>query len=313
MSLTSLDGKRVWVAGHGGLVGSAIVRALEARDIEVITVPRSELDLVDQSAVARWMKDVRPEAIFLAAAKVGGIMANATRPAEFLFDNLVIETNVIDAAWRNGVEKLLFLGSTCVYPKFAPQPIREESLLTGPLEPTNEAYAIAKIAGLKLCEAYSKQYGADFISAMPTNLYGPNDNFELEGAHVVPALIRRMHEAKASRQPSVTIWGSGTPRREFLHADDAADALVFLMENYSGIEPINVGTGDDVTIADLAGTIGAAVGYDGALEFDRSRPDGTPRKLTDVAKLSGLGWRARIGLEDGVRATYRWYLENRAG
>ena len=249
------------------------------------------------------MKDVRPEAIFLAAAKVGGIMANATRPAEFLFDNLVIETNVIDAAWRNGVEKLLFLGSTCVYPKFAPQPIREESLLTGPLEPTNEAYAIAKIAGLKLCEAYRKQYGADFISAMPTNLYGPNDNFDLEGAHVVPALIRRMHEAKASGQPSVTIWGSGTPRREFLHADDAADALVFLMENYSGIEPINVGTGDDVTIADLAGTIGAAVGYDGALEFDRSRPDGRP-EADRRRKLSGLGWRARIGLRR-VRATYR--------
>lgn len=304
-----LDGKRVWVAGHRGMVGSAIVRALAGRDIESVSVDRSHLDLRRQAEVEDWMSEVRPQAVFLAAAKVGGIMANASYPADFLYDNLAIETNIIHAAHRVGVEKLLFLGSTCIYPKFAEQPIREESLLTGALEPTNEWYAIAKIAGLKLAEAYRVQHGRDFISAMPTNLYGPNDNFDLASSHVLPALLRKVHEAKLSGADEVGIWGTGTPRREFLHVDDLADACVFLMEHYSDRLHINVGTGMDVTIRELAETIARVVDWTGRLAFDTSKPDGTPRKVTDMTRLRALGWRPRIGLETGIAQTYAWYCK----
>ena len=308
-----LDGKRVWVAGHRGMVGSAIVRALASRDIELVTVDRHTLDLRRQAEVEAWMEEVRPQAVFLAAAKVGGIMANATHPMDFLYDNLAIETNIIHAAHRVGVAKLLFLGSTCIYPKFAEQPIREESLLTGALEPTNEWYAIAKIAGLKLAEAYRVQHGCDFISAMPTNLYGPNDNFDLASSHVLPALLRKVHEARLSGAEEVGVWGTGTPRREFLHVDDLAEACVFLMEHYSDRLHINVGTGTDVTIRELAETIARAVGWSGRLAFDSSKPDGTPRKLTDVTRLHQVGWRPRIGLEAGIAQTYAWYRENGQG
>ena len=272
----------------------------------------SELDLRNQDAVNGFFSTHQPEYVFLAAAKVGGILANATRPAEFLYDNLAIQTNVIDAAWRNGVRKLLFLGSSCIYPKFAPQPIREESLLTGPLEPTNEAYAIAKIAGLKLAQAYRTQYGFSAISLMPTNLYGPGDNFDLETSHVLPALIQRFHQAKISGSAEVVLWGTGTPRREFLHVDDLASAAYFAMENYDSPEPLNIGTGEDLTIADLAGMVARIVEYSGAIRFDPSKPDGTPRKLLDVSRLTSLGWRARIDLEDGISSTYAWYLDRSA-
>jgi len=308
-----LEGKRVWVAGHRGMAGSAIVRALAGRDIDLVTVDRAQLDLRRQAEVEDWMAEVRPQAVFLAAATVGGIMANVTRPADFLFDNLVIETNVIHAAHRVGVAKLLFLGSTCIYPRLAEQPIREEALLTGPLEPTNEAYALAKIAGLKLAEAYRVQFGDDFISAMPTNLYGPNDSFDLESGHVLAALLRRMHEAKQAGSGEVTIWGSGNPRREFLHADDLANALVFLMEHYSDRMHINVGTGSDVTIRELAECIARAVGWSGRLAFDTSKPDGMPRKLTDITRLRALGWQPCIELEAGIASTYAWFRENGAG
>lgn len=305
-----LEGRRVWVAGHRGMVGSAICRALTGRDVQLITADRARLDLRRQSDVEAWMAETRPEAVFLAAAKVGGILANASAPADFLYDNLAIEANVIAAAHRLGVAKLLFLGSTCIYPKFAEQPIREDSLLTGALEPTNEWYAIAKIAGLKLAEAYRVQHGADFISAMPTNLYGPHDNFHPTGSHVVPALIRRLHEAKQEGRDEVVIWGTGTPRREFLHVDDLAAACVFLMEHYSDRAHLNVGTGEDVTIRELAELIASVVGWSGRLVFDTTKPDGTPRKVTDVARLRALGWAPRIGLEPGLRETYAWYLAN---
>jgi GDP-L-fucose synthase len=301
---------RIYVAGHQGLVGSAIVRHLRAKGHgNPLVAASGELDLRNQETVNRFFAIHRPEYIFLAAAKVGGILANAKRPAEFLYDNLAIQTNVIDAAWRNGARRLLFLGSSCIYPKFAPQPIREESLLTGSLEPTNEAYAIAKIAGLKLAQAYRAQYGFSAISLMPTNLYGPGDNFDLETSHVLPALIQRFHEAKISGAKEVVLWGTGTPRREFLHVDDLAAAAFFAMENYDGAEPLNTGTGEDLTIAELAGMVARIVGYRGAIRFDPSKPDGTPRKLLDVSRLTALGWRARIGLEDGILSTYAWYLE----
>jgi GDP-L-fucose synthase len=304
-----LKGKRVWVAGHNGMVGSAIVRRLAREGCAVLTVARKVIDLRDQRATADWMAHQKPEVVFLAAAKVGGILANDRQPADFIADNLAIESNVISQAAKIGVEKLLFLGSSCVYPKFAEQPIKEESLLTGALEPTNEWYAIAKIAGIKLCQAYRKQHGANFIACMPTNLYGPNDNFDLASSHVLPALIRKVHEAKASAAREVEIWGTGTPKREFLHVDDLADACVFLMQNYDGELPLNVGVGEDIAIADLAKLIAEVIGFSGGFAFDRSKPDGTPRKLLDVSRLAALGWKPRIGLRKGIAETYRAFVK----
>ena len=307
-----LRGKRVFVAGHRGMVGSALVRRLASEDCEVLTASRQVVDLRDQSAVNAWFARHRPQAVFMAAATVGGIYANDTRPGDFLFDNLAIATNVIDAAYRTDVEKLMFFGSTCIYPRLAPQPMPEDALLTGPLEPTNEWYAVAKIAGLKLCEAYRRQHGRDFVSVMPTNLYGPGDNFDPLSSHVLPALLRRISEAAHADRPSVEIWGSGEPRREFLHVDDLADAAVFLMRNWSEEQHINIGCGSDISIAELARLIARIVGFDGDFAFDRSKPDGTPRKLVDVTKLTALGWRPRIDLEPGIRDVYRWYLDNKA-
>jgi GDP-L-fucose synthase len=304
-------GSRIFVAGHRGLVGSAIHRRLVAAGHDRLLLRTSaELDLRSPQAVDQFFAVERPEYVFLAAARVGGIHANNSRPAEFIRDNLQIQTNVIDAAWRNGARKLLFLGSSCIYPKLAPQPLREEYLLTGALEPTNEWYAIAKIAGLKMCQAYRRQYGFDAISAMPTNLYGPGDNFDLQNSHVLPALMRKIHEAKQAGQSEVTVWGTGTPRREFLHVDDLADACVFLMQRYSDEGAINCGWGEDVSIAELASAIAGVVGYDGRFVYDSSKPDGTPRKLLDTSRLSALGWSPSIRLEQGLRSTYRWYLEN---
>jgi GDP-L-fucose synthase len=303
-----LAGKRVWVAGHRGLVGAALVRRLQSERCEILTADRAMLDLRDQAAVKNWMAREKPDAIFLAAAKVGGILANASAPADFLHDNLAIELAVLGAA--RDVQKLLFLGSSCIYPRLAPQPIPEEALLTGPLEETNEAYAIAKIAGLKLAQAYRRQYGLDFISAMPTNLYGPKDNFDPASSHVLPALIRKAHEAVQTGAREMTVWGSGTPRREFLHVDDCADALVFLMQNYSGDSHVNVGTGTDITILELAQMTARVAGFKGEVRTDPSKPDGTPRKLLDCGKLNALGWTPRIALEDGLAATYRWFEDN---
>jgi len=305
-----LAGRRVWVAGHRGMVGSALVRRLASTGCEVLTVGREAVDLTRQADVEAWLAANRPEAVFLAAARVGGIHANDSRPAEFIYENLAIQTNVIHAAWRVGVRKLLFLGSSCIYPRLAPQPITEDALLTGPLEPTNQWYAIAKIAGLKMCQAYRRQYGCDFISAMPTNLYGPGDNYDLEQSHVVGALIVKTHRAKMTHAPTLEVWGTGMPRREFLHVDDLADALVFLMENYSAEETINVGTGTDITIRELAETIAEVVGYRGRFVFDTSRPDGTPRKLLDVSRLTALGWTAKIPLKEGLKQAYDWYVRN---
>lgn len=302
---------RIYVAGHRGLVGSALVRALRRHGFSnILTRSRAELDLRDREAVWRFFEVERPEYVYLAAAKVGGILANATYPVDFLQDNLYIELNVISAAHRFGVKKLLFLGSSCIYPKFAPQPIREEYLLTGPLEPTNQPYAIAKIAGIELVNAYRRQFGVSFISAMPTNLYGPGDNFDLETGHVLPALLRKIHEAKARGDPRVAVWGTGTPRREFLHVDDLAEACLFLMEHYDDSLPINVGTGEDITIRELAELIKEIVGFSGEIVFDRSKPDGTPRKLLDVTRIRALGWRPRIGLREGIEMTYQWYTSH---
>ncbi len=306
----SLKGKRVWVAGHRGMAGSALVRRLEKEDCEILSVDRSELDLRRQAGVEAWVAANRPDAIFLAAARVGGILANDSYPATFIYDNLQIETNIIQAAWQSNVAKLLFLGSSCIYPKEAPQPIPEEALLTSPLEPTNEWYAIAKIAGIKLCQAYRRQYGCDFISAMPTNLYGPNDNFHPDTSHVPAALTRRFHEAKVQGRTDAVVWGSGRPQREFLHVDDLADACVFLMQNYSDAMPINVGSGTDVTIADLAELIRKSVGFSGSIAYDTRRPDGTPRKLLDSSRLRQLGWTPRISLEEGLPRYYAWFLEH---
>lgn len=308
----SLKDKRIFVAGHRGMVGAALVRRLESEGCEIITTSRDVVDLRDQAAVRGFLADQRPDVVILAAAKVGGIFANDTYPADFLYENLAIETNVIEGAFRNDVEKLLFLGSSCIYPKFAEQPIVEDALLTGALEPTNEWYAIAKIAGLKLCEAYRKQHGVDYISGMPTNLYGPGDNFDLNNSHVIPALIRKAHEAKISGVQDLGIWGSGTPRREFLHVDDCADALVFLLKNYSGDQHVNVGSGVDVTIAELAEAVMKVVGLTGTLRPDPSKPDGTPRKLMSGEKLAHMGWSPSIGLEKGLAATYDWFLNNQA-
>jgi GDP-L-fucose synthase len=303
-----LKGKTVFVAGHRGMVGSALVRRLAQEDVKLLTVPRRELDLRDQKAVFDWFAENAPQVVFLAAAKVGGIVANDTLRAEFLYDNLAIATSVIHAAHVNRTEKLMFLGSSCIYPKLAPQPLREDSMLTGPLEPTNEPYAIAKIAGIKMAEAYRTQYGCDFINVMPTNLYGPGDNYHPEYSHVVAALIRRFHEAKLSSAPDVVVWGTGMPRREFLYVDDMADACVHLMKTYSGIEMVNIGTGEDITIAEFARLVASIVGYTGAISYDTSRPDGTPQKLLDVSRLTKLGWRARTSLEDGLRRAYQAYL-----
>ncbi|MCX7354078.1 MAG: GDP-L-fucose synthase [Alphaproteobacteria bacterium] len=304
----ALAGKRVWVAGHRGMVGSAVVRRLAREKCEILTVGRKEADLRRQDQAEAWLALAQPDAVFLGAATVGGILANDSRPAEFLYDNLAIETNVVQGAWKAGVKKLLFLGSSCIYPRLAPQPMKEEHLLTGPLEPTNQWYAIAKIAGLMMCQAYRRQYGADFISAMPTNLYGPGDTYDLRGSHVVPALILKAHVAKQSGAKSIEVWGSGSPRREFLHVDDLADALVHLMVNYSEEQTINVGTGQDVTIRELAEKVCRAVGFQGGLDFDASKPDGTPRKLLDVSRINALGWKAKTGLDQGLADAYAWYL-----
>ena len=302
-----LKGKTVFVAGHNGMVGAALARRLAQEDVELLTIRRAEVDLRDQAAVNKWFAARRPQAVFLAAAKVGGIVANNTLRAEFLYDNLVIATNVIHAAHVNATEKLMFLGSSCIYPKLAPQPLREDSVLSGPLEPTNEPYAIAKIAGIKMAEAYRSQYGCDFINVMPTNLYGPGDNYHPEMSHVVAALIRRFHEAKVAGAGSVVVWGTGTPRREFLYVDDMADACVHLMKTYSAAELINIGSGEDITIAEFARVVAEVVGYRGEISFDTSRPDGTPRKLLDVSRLTKLGWRATTSLHDGLKRAYAAY------
>lgn len=302
---------KIYVAGHRGLVGSAIVRKLQEKGYSNLVYRTSaELDLRDKPQVDAFFAEEKPEFVFLAAAKVGGIVANNEYPAEFIHDNLLIQSNIIDATYRNDVEKLLFLGSTCIYPKLAPQPLKEEYLLTGALEPTNEPYAIAKIAGIKMCESYNRQYGTKYISAMPTNLYGPNDNFDLHTSHVLPALLRKFHEAKESNTPFVEMWGTGTPKREFLYSEDLADACVFLMNTYEGNEIVNIGVGEDITIKELGEKVKAVVGYEGDIQFDTSKPDGTPRKLVDVTKLNGLGWKAETALEDGLEKAYQWFLDN---
>jgi GDP-L-fucose synthase len=302
---------KIFVAGHRGMVGSAIVRRLQAEGFtQILTRTRSDLDLLDRSSVRRFFEIERPEFVFDAAARVGGIVANSESPVEFLVENLTIQNNVIQSAADFGVAKLLFLGSSCIYPKLAPQPISEDSLLTGPLEPTNDAYALAKIAGIKLCQAYAKQYGKNFISAMPTNLYGPNDNFDLRTSHVLPALIRKVHEAKTSGARSVSVWGTGSPRREFLHVDDLADACLFLLKNYDSPEIVNIGCSEDVSIRELAETVRETLGFDGDLVFDTSKPDGTPRKLLNIEKLRSLGWSPRIPLREGILDAYAWFLKS---
>ena len=304
----ALKDKRVWVAGHRGMVGSALVRRLAREQCEILTADRAQLDLTRQDQVSTWMEAAKPQAVFMAAAKVGGILANASYPAQFLYDNVIMEANVVHAALATGVEKLLFLGSSCIYPKHAPQPIPEDALLTSALEPTNEWYAIAKIAGIKLCQAYRRQYGCDFNSAMPTNLYGPGDNYDLKTSHVLPALIRKAHEAKVGAIRELVIWGSGTPRREFLHVDDCADALVHIMQHYSDEQHINVGSGEDLSIAELASLVAEVVGFKGEIVQDLTKPDGTPRKLLDVGRLQQLGWRPRIELRQGIEDAYRTFL-----
>jgi GDP-L-fucose synthase len=310
MSSFDLTGRRVWVAGHRGMAGSAIVRRLRRESCEIVTVDRNELDLLRQAEVHAWVAASRVDAVFLAAARVGGILANSMRPAEFLYENLVIETNLIQAAKDAGVKKLLFLASSCIYPRMAEQPMREEALLTGALEPTNEWYAIAKIAGVKLCQAYRRQYGCDFVSVMPTNLYGPGDRYDAEGGHVVAALIMKIHAAKVANSPTVELWGTGTPKREFLFSEDLADACVFVMKNYSGEMCLNVGTGRDMTILELAESVARIAGWKGTFTFDRSKPDGMPRKMMDVSRLSALGWSAPRDFETGMKDAYRWYEEN---
>ena len=307
-----LNGKRIFVAGHRGMVGSALVRRLEKIECEILTVPHREVDLRRQAETEAWLAANRPDTVFVAAATVGGILANDTRPAEFLYDNMMIEGNVIEGARRVGVNKLLFLGSSCIYPRLAPQPMKEEHLLTGALEPTNQWYAIAKIAGLKLCAAYRRQHGSDFISAQPTNLYGPGDTYDLQASHVIPALLAKMHKAKVTNAAEVEIWGTGKPRREFVHVDDLADALVFLMEHYSDESHVNIGWGEDVSIAELASLIAETVGFKGRLRYATEKPDGMPRKLLDVSMLDSIGWRPKIGLREGLADAYRWFVANAA-
>lgn len=308
----SLSGKRIMVAGGQGMVGSALMRRLAAEDCRPLAVGRKQVDLRRQADVEAWMAEHKPQVAIIAAATVGGILANNTRPAEFIYDNLAIETNLVHSAWKTGVEKLLLLGTSCIYPKYAKQPMAEEALLTGPLEPTNQWYAVAKIAGIRLCQAYRLQYGCDFIAAQPTNLYGPGDRFDPDVSHVIPALMLKAHRAKERGDKTMEVWGSGTPLREFLYVEDLADALVFLLKNYSEEIQINIGTGNEISIGDLARTICRVVGFKGELAFDASKPDGTPRKLVDTSRLTALGWRAKTGLDDGLEQAYRWYLENRA-
>ncbi len=304
---------KIYIAGHRGLVGSAIMQALQNRGYSnFVTRTHAELDLTNQQAVRDFYQQEKPDYVFLAAARVGGIVANDSYPAEFIYKNLMIESNLIHGAYENNVKKLLFLGSTCIYPKMAPQPLKEEYLLTGPLEPTNEWYAVAKIAGIKLCQAYRLQYGCNFISVMPTNLFGPNDNFDLNSSHVMPALMRKFHEAKLNNTPQVEVWGTGTPRREFCHVEDCADACIYLMNNYNEADIVNIGVGKDISIGELAEMVKQVVGYEGEIVFDRSKPDGTPRKLVDATKILGLGWQPGIALREGVTTTYQWYLENKA-
>jgi GDP-L-fucose synthase len=312
-ALFPLQGRRVMVAGHEGMAGSAILRRLAGEDCEILTAGHRDLDMTRQAEVEDWLAAKKPDALFLAAAKVGGIYANSTRPAEFLHDNLAIETNVIHSAWKTGVKKLLFLGSSCIYPRAAPQPVKEEALLTGPLEPTNDAYALAKIAGIKLCQAYRRQYGCDFISAMPTNLYGPGDRYDLENGHVVAALIMKIHAATKTGADTVTLWGTGTPLREFLYTEDLADGLVFMLKHYSDSPHLNLGTGKEMTIRQLAEAIAQAAGWQGKFVYDASKPDGMPRKVMDVSRLSALGWTAKTRFEDGIKAAYDWYVANKAG
>jgi len=306
----TLRNKRVWVAGHRGLVGGALVRRLQSEGCEILTAPRDKVDLRAPDQIGRWMTEARPQAVFVAAARVGGIYANDTRPAEFIYDNLIIQANVVEAARRLNVEKLMILGSSCIYPRLAPQPIPEDALLTGPLEPTNQWYAVAKIAGIKLAQAYRRQYSCDFISVMPTNLYGPGDNFDLTQSHVVPALMVKAHEAKRQHAPTLDIWGTGRAQREFLHVDDAADGMVYLMQTYSDEPHVNLGTGAEVSIADLAELICKVTDFRGQLRFDPSKPDGAPRKVLDVSRINQLGWRARVPLQQGLEETYRWYVDN---
>lgn len=306
----SLAGKRVWVAGHRGLVGSALVRRLQHENCEILMAPRQQLDLRQPDSVNLWLRETRPHAVIVAAAKVGGIYANDTRPAEFLYDNLMIEANIVEGSHQHGVEKLVFLGSSCIYPRMAPQPIPESALLSGPLEPTNEWYAIAKIAGIKLCQAYRRQYDRDFVSVMPTNLYGPGDNFDTMQGHVIPALMVKIHKAKETGADSVDIWGTGKALREFLYVDDAADGIIHVLKHYSGAEFVNLGTGLEISIRDLADLMCRVIGYRGELAFDTSKPDGTPRKVMDVSRLRGMGWQAGTSLEDGLANTYRWYVNH---
>ncbi len=308
----SLKGKKIWVAGHKGMVGSAIVRRLAGEACDILTVDRAKVDLCRQEAVEQWLKDQKPDAVFLAAAKVGGIWANQTYPAQFLYDNLVIESNIIHGAYLAGVRKLCFLGSSCIYPRMAPQPMKEEALLTGPLESTNQWYAIAKITGIMMCQAYRRQYGCDYISAMPTNLFGAADNYDPMGSHVVASLIKKAHEAKRAGAATMELWGTGTPLREFLYVDDLADALVFLMKNYSDEPHVNVGSGVEHTIGQLAEAVAKVVGFEGKFVFDTTKPDGMPRKLMDNAKIHALGWRAKTSLEEGLHSAYDWFLKNRA-
>jgi len=308
--LFPLAGRRVFVAGHRGMVGSALVRRLSRESCEILAAGRRQVDLRRQAETEAWLAQARPDAVFLAAATVGGILANESRPAEFLYDNVAIAANVIEGSRRVGVKKLVFLGSSCIYPRLAPQPIPEEALLSGSLEPTNQWYGIAKIAGLMMCAAYRRQYGCDFISAQPTNLYGPNDNYDLRGSHVIPALLAKAHHAKVTGAAEIEIWGTGKPKREFLHVDDLADALVFLMQNYTAEQQINIGWGKDVTIAELAKLIAETVGFTGAFRYASDKPDGVPRKVLDVSRLNALGWRPRITLRDGLRQAYQWYVES---
>jgi len=306
----SLSGQRVFVAGHRGMVGSALARRLAREDCQILTVEHRDVDLRRQDGAESWIEKARPDVVFVAAATVGGILANDTRPGEFLYDNIMIAANIMEASRRIAVKKLLFLGSSCIYPRLAPQPIPEEALLTGPLEPTNQWYGIAKIAGLKMCAAYRRQYGCDFISAQPTNLYGPGDNYDLTGSHVVSALLVKIHQAKVTGAPEVEIWGTGRPKREFMHVDDLADALLFLMHNYSGEQHINVGWGKDITITGLATTVAGVVGYTGKFRYASEKPDGVPRKLLDVSRLAAMGWQPRISLRSGLADAYKWYVEN---
>ena len=307
-----LKGKKIFVSGHRGMVGSATVRRLEQEEgVEILTASRADMDLTRQDEVEKWMAANKPDVVFVTAAKVGGILANDTYPAQFIYENLMIEANLIHSAYKNDVEKLVYLGSSCIYPKMAPQPIPEDALLTGPLEPTNEWYAIAKIAGIKLCQAYRKEYGCDYISGMPTNLFGPNDNFDLKNSHVLPAIIRKVYDAKQSGEKSIEIWGTGSAKREFLHVDDCADAMIFLLKNFSGPDHINIGSGEDLSILELTKLIMDVVGYDGEIVHDLSKPDGTPRKLMQVDRLKGLGWEPKYSLRAGVENAYQWFLDNR--